>query len=442
MEIHPTMRASGGLQGGEKLYRNSLVYLVLLGPYLGSAIGFLLGGGDADLTDASGSNVTQLLSVFILLNSIVIAIIFRVPFGKVAIVVLPAAIMLGWTLLSVAWSEFPDLTVRRAAREIIEVLSLTLLALSFREEQSLARIIYWTFLIVTMLDLASIALPSHSMSAGGFQGIHGNKNTLGATLYYALPILLIGAQDRTVSIFRFPALFAFVAGLAMLSISSSKSAIGLFALASMLVMLVRLSLVRGVYSRIIVPAVALMSAVAIVVIVWAVGIDEILTRLFGDATLTGRDQIWRYALSKYDTSPQIGVGYGALWQVGAQFGDVLQHAQVHWLANQAHNGYIDILAQLGHVGLICLIVYWGATLIRIIRSSLLPTSRFFGLSSYALYLLIGALMYNMTESSFFRAGHPTWMLLVLVSAYASSTGLRRQASHTFKVGFVPRRGIA
>jgi exopolysaccharide production protein ExoQ len=181
---------------------------------------------------------------------------------------------------------------------------------------------------------------------------------------------------------------------------------------------------------------------AAVMIVWAVGLDVILTKLFGDATITGRDQIWHYALSKYDTNPPGGVGYGALWQVGSQFGDVLQHAQVHWVANEGHNGYIDLLAQTGYVGLICAIVYLVATLIRLVRSAALPTSRLFGLTSYALYLLLGGLLYNVTESSFFRAGHPTWILLVLVSTCAGSAGLRGWVLHRRKARFMPKQEMA
>jgi exopolysaccharide production protein ExoQ len=345
-------------------------------------------------------------------------------------------------MLSTAWSEYPDLTLRRGARALIEVVTLTLLALSFRDEQHLLRIIYWSFLIVTLLDVASLAIPSRSIGPAGFQGIHGNKNTLGAVIFYALPILAVGAFDRSVSKFRSAALFAFIAGLGMLVISSSKSAIGLFVLSSMLVALVRLFLLPGVYSRVIAPAMALLMGLATVTVVAAVGVDVILTRLFGDATLTGRDQIWSYALSKYDTNPQFGVGYGALWQIGQQFDEILQHAQVHWLANQAHDGYIDVLAQLGNIGLVCLAIYLVVTLVRLVRSASLPTSRLFGLTSYALYMLLGGALYNITESSLFRAGHPTWILLLLVCTSASSIGLRRRLSYRAMPKFVPRQEIA
>jgi hypothetical protein len=57
-------------------------------------------------------------------------------------------------------------------------------------------------------------------------------------------------------------------------------------------------------------------------------------------------------------------------------------------------------------------------------------------------LLLGALMYNVTESSFFRVGHPTWVLLVLLTTCAGSIGMRRRAMYRPKVEFMPKQGIA
>ena len=96
-------------------------------------------------------------------------------------------------------------------------------------------------------------------------------------------------------------------------------------------------------------------AAAAVVAVLATGLEETVNLLTGDATLTGRTTIWRYVLWRWEESPYLGQGYGALWQVGPQVEAYLRHAEVTgWLMNEAHNGYLDVLAQTGIIGLFCL----------------------------------------------------------------------------------------
>ncbi len=74
--------------------------------------------------------------------------------------------------------------------------------------------------------------------------------------------------------------------------------------------------------------------------------------LFGKGTdLTGRTNIWHLVWFSVQQHFLLGIGYGAFWLgVGgpAQYiGDAL-----FWMPNHAHNGYLDILNELGVVGLV------------------------------------------------------------------------------------------
>jgi O-antigen ligase len=387
-------------------------------PAIMLSITFMQGGADLDFTDATGDTLNQVISIFILANSLLFVRIFRIPLGKIALALIPLFPIAVWMLLSARWSEFPDLTVRRSAREAIELVSLSLVAMSFSEERSLLRVIYWSFLFTLLLNVLSLAFPGRSFSEGTFYGIYGNKNLLGAFVFYALPALSIGILRRSVSTFRVVATGAVLLAMAMLAFSHSKSAVGCVALAACLAAGTRLSFLGASYNRILVPILAALGVAAVATIIADLGLSDALILAFGDATLTGRDQVWAYALGKHDLHPMQGVGYGALWQLGPQMLDVLQHAQVRWIANQSHDGYVDIVSQLGWVGIAFLAIYLLASFNRLVKYvARTHRGRTQGVADYAMYIFWGALIYNITESSFFRAGHPLWVIFLLLNGF-------------------------
>ena len=71
-----------------------------------------------------------------------------------------------------------------------------------------------------------------------------------------------------------------------------------------------------------------------------------------DPTLTGRTDLWMDVLSLAADNLWLGVGYGTFWMENA--GYTLWDIYV-WNPNQAHNGYIDVVASIGIVGLILMI---------------------------------------------------------------------------------------
>jgi exopolysaccharide production protein ExoQ len=366
------------------------------------------------LTDSSGSTIEQAIILIVFANSLLLAYLLRVPLQMFILAILPFALIMAWIVASIGWSDFPSLTLRRASRELLEIISVVLLALSLQSREAILRLLFRAFFVINLFNVASLAIPS-SFTQIGFAGIYLSKNNAGLALACALPIFIIGVVDRTVSGSRLAAVFAFATSGAMLVLTLSKTAIGLTIVSLILLLCTRVVLSRNVYGRMLAPLVLLLIALVSIITILSFGISEVLTTFFGDATFTGRDQVWRYALYKASASPFQGVGYGALWQVGGEVKTSLKDAEVHWIANQAHNGYIDIFAQLGYVGLILLFVFLIHIFIRMLKySSIQKSSRIFGLASYALYIFWGAIIYNVTESSFFRGGEQMWILLIFI----------------------------
>ena len=367
MAISPTPPQNWLLE----INRNLLVYLFIIFLNVAPATLLLTGRLDQSMTDASGSVVWQIIELFAFANCILIARNLGVKGGKLLFSMLPLLGLLLWAMLSVTWSEYPDLTTRRASRLIVEVTAAVILALSFSTSQGILRTFFRIFFVINLADVLSVAMPSISQTSIGFAGVHGHKNLAGEFFYMAMPVFFIGILDRSISRNRAAAFFAFVTAAGMLLASQSKTAIGTGLVATAFVLCSRVA--QSKRYRILLICFSPILLFALVLLIFLVDLSDIINIVFGDPTLSGRDRIWQYTISKFESGPLGGVGYGALWSVGPRQNSVFADWQILGAINEAHNGYLDILSQTGVVGLLLLVAF----LLMSSRSNL-SVCKFFG----------------------------------------------------------------
>lgn len=86
-----------------------------------------------------------------------------------------------------------------------------------------------------------------------------------------------------------------------------------------------------------------------------IGLDELRGVFFAatgrDETLSGRDELWKVVLEEARDEPLLGTGYGAFWYDGR--GEELVRT---WQPKQAHHAWIDVVAELGYVGLFAILL--------------------------------------------------------------------------------------
>ena len=182
----------------------------------------------------------------------------------------------------------------------------------------------------------------------------------------------------------------------------------------------RFVLTGEAYSRAALLVLYVLVALIATIVVYDMGLDTVFEKAFGDPTLTGRDNIWHFALDRFKQSPILGVGYGALWQTGPSVIQRLFGYNAFPFINQAHNGYIDILAQLGVAGLVVVVVFLVFVFVRLnVSVYRYEIGKGFGLASYGLYLLLGSVIYNFTDSTYLQPGSSLWIMLVFVSTSAT-----------------------
>ncbi len=396
-----------------EINRDFLVSLFAIFLILPPAINLVSGRFDQTVYDSSGNTVWQVIEFLAFANCIIIAGFLGIKRSLFLFCIFPFVGMLIWIMLSATWSEFPDLTIRRGGRVIIEVVSFAILALSFPNDQGVLRTLFRIFLAINLADIISIAIPTISQTDLGFAGLHGHKNLAGEFFYMALPVFFIAIFDRSVSRHRIPAVFSFLTAATMLVASDSKTAMGAVLIGSAFVILSRIA--RFKRDGTVLVCICILVGFTAALIFFQNGLFQAIYYVAEDPTLTGRDLIWRYALHKFDGSPFAGVGYGALWQVGPQLEDALGNWGITFGGiNEAHNGYIDVLAQTGVIGIILLIIFVLMHLARVYQyASSSEGQKIIGLTDYAIYIFWGGLIYNVTETFFFLPVG-TWYIFVFI----------------------------
>ena len=389
------------------LNRDLLFFIVLIFPFSG-----LFLGGAAEASNA-GSAVSQVFLVSVFANSVLLAALRKGNSPGLLWALGWLLPLMIWITASFYWSAFPDLTIRRAGREVIELVSIVLVISTYSHQTEPLRILFLAFLTVLFADLASIPFRSISYSQLGFMGIHGDKNGLGGFCFIALPLFALAIFDRRIARRRLTAALASICTVGLLLFSHSKTAIGLSGATTILLFAGWALRWTGQYKGVF-AIIYFMIAAATTIAVVATGLEDTLTLLTGDPSLTGRTTLWQYVLYRWEESPYLGQGYGALWQVGPQLEAYLRHGNVQgWIMNEAHNGYLDVLAQTGIVGLLVFgfFVVSGFLILLFTRQEEPTVWKWF-----AMYLTLGMLLYNITETTFFRG--TDWLLFVAMCASA------------------------
>jgi O-antigen ligase len=138
-------------------------------------------------------------------------------------------------------------------------------------------------------------------------------------------------------------------------------------------------------------------------------------------TFTMRTDIWHFVIDEIHKRPWLGAGYGSFWAINPAIQPSLKTDQwfgTYAIINEAHDGYLDLLATNGIIGLVggMAVVFRtmgiaGRAIVqadpaaRAWRTGLLahPTAVFH------MALLIGLLVHNFTESNLFSNN---WTLCV------------------------------
>lgn len=329
--------------------------------------------------------------------------------------------VLALCVVSAAWSGYPDVTLRRALALIISAYCL-LVALSYIERTDRAvLIVYAAFWVALLANLAVLVRAEAFDEVGFYRGIAGNKNTLGSIA--ALAILYGFAVGRWISgpLYRLARVAYLAAWAGILVLTVSKTSIGLVFVVPALFFSLKLAsaLLRVSLGT------AGLGLVAFGLVILALGHygagytpADFARIVLSDVTLTERTPIWNFMLREIGQSWVLGTGFGAFWGVGygaPNLKSLYQHIQ---LINQAHNGYLDVLASLGVVGL-GLVFLMIAAFARTAERLRARQGSFYAL---VWFIILFALLHNLLESSLLVPFNAVWHMTLFALFLAVRAG--------------------
>ncbi len=188
------------------------------------------------------------------------------------------------------------------------------------------------------------------LSGGRIQGIVGNSNLLALVALLALIVFAVQFFSRTASRFW----LGFWGVVAVVTLALTRSGTVLVAGAVVLAVAIFLALVRRQRAgrrRLITYSVG--GAVLVITAVVAAVAHEPLLELLGKSdTLTGRTRIWGAVLQLAGQHPVVGWGWISYWVPWIAPFDSSKFTIGHVQYSQAHDAWLDILLQLGVVGLV------------------------------------------------------------------------------------------
>ncbi|MGB2665914.1 MAG: O-antigen ligase family protein [Candidatus Acidiferrum sp.] len=354
----------------------------------------------------------------------------------------PILLYFSYCLLSVMWSDFPEVALKRWIKAIGDLVMVIVVVTDAQPIAALRRLITRTGFV---LFPASILLIKYYGDWGRAYdtwsgeptniGVTVTKNMLGVLTFVLslgalwLVLRLMRDKNQTNRLRHFIAqgtLLAF--GLSLLSMAHSATSGICFTLGSVLIFATSLEWFRK-QPR------AVHALVLSILIIGGTAVlfgDETVAQAVGRKTnLTGRTEIWQTVIPMVPNR-LLGAGFDSFW-LGARLEKIWSLYPTLYL-NEAHNGYIQTYLDLGVVGvfLIALILLSGYR--NAVKSFRYEEAS--GANSLMLAYVFTAAFYSITEAGF-RQMFVIWIFLLLAIVGSSQVTKVRAENETIKVDEPP-----
>jgi exopolysaccharide production protein ExoQ len=316
-------------------------------------------GAGYDLTALSADSSSPIGAIGGAMAYLIVAVLVMLNLKRV----LKLALQMKWltllaslTIVSTIWSQNPFRSFSYGICYLLSTLFGYYLVLRFDLEQ-LIKVLALTGITTCLLSLAFVVgLPQYGISyddprnPGVWVGIFSTRTGEAQVLTFLMGSgLIVGTAGPSWRQLAYVLIIAFF-------IMMSRPVTGLILMLFYGVCMLVLYLLRRVERR---TALAvgfiLLSSLALVLFIGLPQISAILGFLGRDMTLTGRTEIWQGLMMSVAKRPLLGYGYAAFWQ-GLNGESAKAILSSHWIFAYAHNGFLEILLQVGVIGLVVLLV--------------------------------------------------------------------------------------
>lgn len=310
---------------------------------------------------------------------------------------------------SVAWSQFPSDTLTGFG----VLAATTAFGLYFGTRYTVSqqlRLLALTFSIAIAASVFfAVFLPAYGIEPGAassdWRGAFLQKNNLAETMSLGLFVFLLVRPKR----FHSLRWIGIAACLALLYLARSSTAAVVCFVILMTLPLYKLARTRFTLVIPVALGVGLVAAGFVLMLKTdAAGVFELVNR---SPDLTGRTELWKAVLHSAAKRPWLGYGFSAFWKgMNGESANVLN--AIGWPAGYGHDGYLDVLIQVGILGLLSFIlgylILWRRALSALLRiTGPVPV----WLCTYLVFMLL----YNITEGYILTQNSLYWVLYIAVA---------------------------
>lgn len=134
---------------------------------------------------------------------------------------------------------------------------------------------------------------------------------------------------------------------------------------------------------------------SIVVLIFSSEIFALIPGYFGkDLTFSGRVDIWKFVWIDIEQKLLLGYGFATYWIMGSSRIEIFASYFEGFMVNSAHNGYLEIILQLGFFGFVFFLLPIIAYIYRMLKLN----------CNLAILIFISIMMLNYFESVLFKVG--------------------------------------
>jgi exopolysaccharide production protein ExoQ len=378
-----------------------------------------------------GSPADRMVFTLLMVSALVVLRSRRVAWTKVVAAHPWLILFFVYCVLSVVWSDFPGVALKRWFKSLGDPLMVLVLLSETNPAAAITSVLKRCAFILVPLSIVFIKYfpelgRAHDQWSGAqfYTGVTTNKNTLGYLLLvcglYFICVLMTRRSDTDVALKMRRRADTVIAATFLLMV------VYLFQMADSVTPLLALFVASGVVAGLALQGVSrhfglLASATLVLAAVFQLlfGAADFVIEIAGReaTTFTGRTDIWGPVLAM-TTNPLLGAGFQSFW-----LGDRLYKMWALFPVfrpNQAHNGYIEIYINLGLVGLVIVSGVIVSTY-RAARHRLATVTDASGaqfdevvFAKFGMSYLMAFLLYNVTEATL-QPLNVLFVVLLLVS---------------------------
>ena len=316
----------------------------------------------------------------------------------------------GWCLLSTLWSAYPTVTFKRWIQIVGPALVILSLFFCSKDDTNLLKqfrailYLYIPLSYFAIIFIPQATAPGYDYAA--WAGFAYGKNQLGQVSLISA-IIWFYSFSITKTKVRYLHFFYGILSVVLLIGSHSATAIvaGMLVVLIAIVSLIRKELDKVQVGSIGIPLLIIMTllSIAIIMVIDSSFFNIIFDMLGRDSSFSDRTSLWTSIWTIAKTHILFGGGYAAFWVLDNP--EVLYlYNEFVWLPVQAHMGYLDLINEIGIIGVVLFVLMllnYFAHLIYHKKASL-----------WTLFIVL-TLVINMQESTLFRLNSLTGIMFTM-----------------------------